>query len=243
MAKPTKFPEWAELPYVDPVVGGSNIVEPPTQLKNTGWLRKQKPPANYMNWLFNLINQWIEYFDGEFTNDIQTGDVKASYRKPSDAGMDGFWVIMDDGSISKGGAGGTTRANDDTIELYKILWDNVSDTYCPVSTGRGASAQADFDAGKTLTLAASVGRALSNVGGSPTAYVIGQPTGAQTHQLTIAELAAHTHDVQYKTTVGQWVSGGNVWDGETTTSSGSTGGDTAHNNMQPSMFLNFYIKL
>lgn len=62
--RPTKFPRWATVPYVDPVVGGSNVVEPPDQQKDIGWLRKQKPPANYTNWLFNLIYLWLEYLDG-----------------------------------------------------------------------------------------------------------------------------------------------------------------------------------
>ncbi len=65
MARPDKFPEWARLPYVDPVVGGNNIVEPPSQQKNTGYLRKQKPPAQYTNYLFNKINEWLEYLNGE----------------------------------------------------------------------------------------------------------------------------------------------------------------------------------
>jgi len=61
--KPSKLPEWALVPSVDPVVGGANIVEPPPQLKDSGWLRGQLPPANYMNWLQNLTYQWLEYLD------------------------------------------------------------------------------------------------------------------------------------------------------------------------------------
>lgn len=242
-AKPTKFPEWARTPSVDPVVGGDNIVEPAEQLKDTGWLRKQKPPANQMNWLFNLINQWIEYHDGEFSNYIQTGDVKASYRRTVEPGMDGNWVIMDDGTISKGGGGGTTRDNDDTEALFLLLWENVQDAYCPVAGGR-TTAPADFDAGKQMTLPQALGRALCNVGGTPTAYIIGQAPGAQTHQLTVAELAAHAHDVSL-------VTDDTNKDGDTdptvfyrvATTTGITGGDQPHNNIQESMFLNFYIKL
>ena len=63
MIKPSKLPEWASQPYIDPVVGGSNIVEPAQAQKDTGWLRKQYPPANYMNWLQNLHYQWLLYLD------------------------------------------------------------------------------------------------------------------------------------------------------------------------------------
>ena len=61
--RPTKLPRWATVPSVDPVVGGDNVVEPPEQQKDDGWARKQKPPANYTNWLFNLIYLWILYLD------------------------------------------------------------------------------------------------------------------------------------------------------------------------------------
>jgi hypothetical protein len=61
--KPTSIPEWASQPYTDPVVGGDNIVDPPALQKQTGWLRKQLPPANYMNWLQNLHYKWSDYLN------------------------------------------------------------------------------------------------------------------------------------------------------------------------------------
>ncbi len=61
--KPTKYPRWATVPSVDPVVGGDNVVEPPEQLKDDGWARKQKPPANYQNWLHNLTYLWLLYLE------------------------------------------------------------------------------------------------------------------------------------------------------------------------------------
>ena len=81
MAKPTKLPEWASVPSVDPVVGGANIVEPPEQQKQEGWARKQIPPANYQNWWQNLVYLWIVYHEGKIeTSGFQTGDIKATYR-------------------------------------------------------------------------------------------------------------------------------------------------------------------
>lgn len=41
----------------------TNIIEPTTGQKNTGWLVGQKPPAQFTNWQINLIDQWLQYFD------------------------------------------------------------------------------------------------------------------------------------------------------------------------------------
>jgi hypothetical protein len=70
------------------------------------------------------------------------------------------WLWLDGGTIGNAASGAGTRANQDVYDLYKHLWDRVSDTYCPVATGRGASALADFNAGKQLTLPDLRGKAL-----------------------------------------------------------------------------------
>lgn len=56
MPAPSEFPVW--IPD-----NTTNIIEPSSGQKNTGWLPGQVPPAQYFNWILNLINQWIEYFD------------------------------------------------------------------------------------------------------------------------------------------------------------------------------------
>lgn len=65
--------------------------------------------------------------------------------------------------------------------------------------------------------------------------------GAETHQLTIAEMPAHTHPIPVKDG-----DGANVGDGganpEGTPNSNSTGGDGAHENMPPYLTLNYLIK-
>jgi len=162
------------------------------------------------------------------------------------------WVIMDDGSIGKAGSGATTRANADTEALYTRLWNRVNDTWAPVSTGRGASAAADFAAGKTLTLPRQLGRALATAGAGAglTARALGEYLGEETHLLTIAEsgVVEHTHSLQR---YGSNISGGAVQvmvpSGTVDYTGGVTGGAanaaSAHNTMQPSSFMNVAIKL
>lgn len=79
---------------------------------------------------------------------------------------------------------------------------------------------------------------------------LGATGGAETHTLTEAELAAHSHSLGTNGRVqvgndngeaysGKWVSGS----GSTITySTQETGSDTAHNNVQPTIVLNYIIK-
>lgn len=112
-------------------------------------------PAFYQGEL--TPNADFESYDeiDEITQSPRTGDIKHCLRTSASGG----WLAMNDGTI--GLSSGTARANVDTFPLYKTLWDGVSDTYAPVSTGRGASAVADFSAGKTITLTRSLGRVLT----------------------------------------------------------------------------------
>lgn len=52
-AKPSSVPRWAD-------VGGA-IVEPSSGKKDIGWAAGERPPAQFFNWLLNLIYQWILY--------------------------------------------------------------------------------------------------------------------------------------------------------------------------------------
>lgn len=56
-----------------------------------------------------------------------------------------------DGSTIASGSGGTYNGAQYT-RVYAYLWNNVSNSFAPVSTGRGVSAAADFAANKTITI-------------------------------------------------------------------------------------------
>ena len=66
-AEPSKLPEWASVPGVDPVSGESNIVEPSESKKDSGFDFKERPPRQDHNWLFNLIWLWIKHFKSRIT--------------------------------------------------------------------------------------------------------------------------------------------------------------------------------
>ena len=161
------------------------------------------------------------------------------------------WVILTGASAVRtigSAASGADRANADTETLYALLWDSMADAQAPVSSGRGASAAGDFAADKTITIPDPRGRALigTGTGSGLTARTHGATGGAETHQLSVGELASHSH-VRYAQAAGSESSAplyaaanGTEVDFST---NGSQGSDTAHANMQPWLALNLICKL
>jgi hypothetical protein len=195
-----------------------------------------------------------------------TGDVKLTLKTTPDS----TWVMANDGSIGDAVSSATTLASSATQALFTLIYNNVSNTYAPVSGGRGASAAADFGAHKRLTITKMLGRTLAVAGanGGPAgAWALGQSYGEEAHALTIPELAVFTPGgtVAAATVGGQVAfaphngspdtgfaggSGGNVYQGtvmgaiDAPAFTGTAiGGGVAHNNMQPTSFLNAMIKL
>jgi len=127
----------------------------------------------------------------DVATDFGTGDIKSTFKVTPDTG----WVMLDDRTIGSASSSATNRANADTLNLYTLLWNNVSDADAPVSSGRGASAAADFAANKTLTLPKALGRAMmsAGTGASLTTRALGVALGAEAHVMTIAEMPSHDH--------------------------------------------------
>jgi hypothetical protein len=165
-----------------------------------------------------------------------TGDCKITLKTVADSG----WILANDGTIGNGSSGGTTRANADCANLFTLLW-NIDDSICPVSGGRGASAAADFAANKTIAIPKTLGRALgiAGAGSGLTSRALGVSVGAETHTLTGDEID-HLHGIPMASTAG---GGGGVLTPVGNTSLQTMNAPTAHNNMQPTTFFNFMIKL
>jgi len=70
--EPSKEPEWASVPGVDPVSGQPNIVEPSESKKDSGFNFKERPPRQDFNWWMNLVWDWVKHFKsriaGLYTN-------------------------------------------------------------------------------------------------------------------------------------------------------------------------------
>lgn len=233
------------------------------------------------------VTNWLFLTDLSNSSGFSTGDTKTTYKTTADTG----WVMANDGSIGSATSGATTRANADTQALYTLLWTNISNTYAPVSGGRGGSASADFAANKTLTLPAYLGRALAGAGAGSglTSRALGQTFGEEGHTLTLGENGTHNHTVNITdpghahgllgstssasgssiASIGASVakeicgdtnqdsasltyitnapSGGGAYVSTATTgisaATVNSGSGTAHNTMQPTVFINMMIKL
>jgi len=61
--RPSKFPRWASKRVKDELSRQFNIYEPPEIKKDIGWVAGECPPSQWMNWLSNIIHDWITYFD------------------------------------------------------------------------------------------------------------------------------------------------------------------------------------
>jgi microcystin-dependent protein len=134
---------------------------------------------------------------------LQTGDIVAKYTTGTKAGF----VRANGRTIGSTASGAAERANADTQELFEHLWN--ADSALSVSGGRGASATADFEANKTISLPDFRGRAavgLDDMGSSAAGVLTGFTTLGETAgsssttlvadqipQLTSSSNGTHTH--------------------------------------------------
>lgn len=124
--------------------------------------------------------------------------------------------------------------------------------YCPYGLGDGSTTFNIPDArGRVVAGTDNMGGTSANRLTNPTSTTggldgdnMGNTGGSETHVITVAQLAAHTHTLGSH---GTSVAGYGHLDSATATSSGtfisnSTGSDAAHNNVQPTRVSNYIIK-
>lgn len=137
--------------------------------------------------------------------------------------------------------------NASTSPQYQALYEVIGNTYggsdntdfvVPDLRGRVVAGQDDM--GGT-----SADR-LTDQSGGLDGDTLGDTGGAETHQLTESELAAHSHGIENGNDTIQSGAGSIVDIGESgagvSESTESAGGDGAHNNVQPTIILNHIIK-
>ena len=186
---------------------------------------------------FTKVN---ENFTEVYASIIQTGMMIDYFGATSPSG----WVFAHGGTIGSSDSSADYKVN--TENLFLLLWNSINDSYCPVSGGRGASASADFAAGKTLTLPDLQGKV--SVGkDSSTFSTLGQSIGSETVTLVENNLPSHTHNTEIPSSTTNAQNGAD-FDALTnastsSTASSSTGSATPVNIVQPSLVVNKIIKL
>ncbi|GEM_PF-5228473 len=168
--------------------------------------------------------------------------------------FDGKWVYLTSDTIRTIGnaSSGAAIAATWTATLFTHIWNQYSNTQCPLldssgnAASRGSSAASDYAANRRLTLPDVRGRGFISAGAGSglTARTQHAQIGEESHTLTTAELPSHFHPVPLQTSMGTGgtvsfqAAGTNQTTGQT---SNSTGGGGAHNTMQPSQIEHFII--
>ena len=137
---------------------------------------------------------------------------------------------------------------DGTTGLDSVADSTLADLYAIIGTTFGGVNAEDFD---LPDMRGNFPLGKDNMGGGSrnrvthaNADTVGSEEGEETHVLTTAELAAHTHTtsaVNSGSIGGGSLQGSDQAEGYTPSTS-STGSDTAHENMPPYMTLNYIIK-
>lgn len=193
-----------------------------------------------------------------------TGDIKPTLKTAADAG----WIMCNDGTLGNDTSGATLASTATALALYTLIWTNVPNTWAAIQdsagtpTTRGGSAGADFTASKRLPITKMLGRALgaAGAGSGLTSRALGEIEGEETHLLSVGEMPSHTHTDSghvhtppgggsfFVTGSGQSIVnvGSLSQTGATASAQANiqnTGGGGVHNNMQPTTFVNFMLKL
>jgi len=206
-----------------------------------GWqplatLEGATPPALGNHNLFSISHPDVNPSDTPADSEVLTYDAAASQWKSAPAFPTGLvlpfapsvtptgWLLCDGSAVSR--------------TAYTDLFSAIGTTY---GTGNGTT---------TFNLPDLRGRAPIGAGTgdapSATAHPLGQKMGEEAHTLTVAEMPAHTHSIS----AGKYGAQNNISGGGSIAAglgtqdpvASSTGGGGAHNNVQPSLAINFIIK-
>jgi hypothetical protein len=142
----------------------------------------------------------------DVTQVFQTGDVMWVETQGTRTG----WVRDNGRTLGAATSGASERANADCQNLFTYLWNTFADAVCPVVSGRGASAAADWAANKQITLPDKRGcqaMGLDDMGNTAAGRMAGVPiitssgtvtqpgcvVGENIHLLATTEMPAHNH--------------------------------------------------
>ncbi|XDD52557.1 phage tail protein (plasmid) [Leptospira sp. WS92.C1] len=192
---------------------------------------------------------------------FDVGDIKESARSSPLIG----WLLLNGQTIGNVGSGASNTGTN-FQNLYILLWSDWPNAAIPiqdssgVATSRGASALADWNLGKRLPLPNISGSSPMGAGNGPTltARSLGDRIGEENHLLSISEIPAHNHGGGVHnhpvSTSNFSLTGGGIstkvgFSSVTKTNTDASaaiitteGGGLGHNNIQPSLVLNFFIK-
>ena len=72
LQKPSNLPKWATEDKQDGIHGQWNVLVPPPEKQKIGYVYKEKPNRQYLNWLFRTIYDWIAYYNSKLDFSTKT---------------------------------------------------------------------------------------------------------------------------------------------------------------------------
>jgi microcystin-dependent protein len=174
-----------------------------------------------------------------------TGDISASMLSTKTG-----WILLNGQTIGNAGSG-ADYANADARDLFIAFWGGVTGNSWPVMPSRGADAVSDWNANKTIKMPDGRGRVLGMIdhgaGVNSILTLLGAGVGEEKHQLTANENGPHAHPTGPGTTTysGNSNVGGlfGYMANNNTGITGNSGAGDGHNTVQPTLGVNFFIKL
>lgn len=165
----TPAASWTKATLTDtfPTLNAADVISP---TEDDAFYVQLSIPVNQA-YEFNIAVPSLYLGDTAATNDFQSYDKIDSITNSPRTGdfrhtLNRFqlgWVPANDGTIGQQGSVATTRANTDTWPLYKLIWENTSRTWTPLSAATAGTAYADFIAGTKISLTKNLGRVLQGL--------------------------------------------------------------------------------
>lgn len=115
MARPNDYPLWATLDENDPVYGTPNKVAPSSIKKDYGQRGNKNTLRQDINFLFNKIRQWIQFFNEQYAvNDVYIVADNGQTELQISQQLGGTWEFVD------GVSGSDTLAGQAVLVFRKI---------------------------------------------------------------------------------------------------------------------------
>ncbi len=123
MARPSIYPFWATDDITDPIYGTPNKSSPETEKQDYGQRGNQNTFRQDINYLFNTIRTWIQFFDEQYELGHVVFEDNDSGQAPDEDtlsnSLGGTWEFID------GVNGQTTLAGRQVVGYRKISEANV----------------------------------------------------------------------------------------------------------------------
>lgn len=126
MARPNVLPFWATQDEIDPLFGTPNKAVPSTEKQDFGQRGQQNTLRQDINYLFNAIREWLQFFNEQYEVDdvywlVDAGQTVGTLENSISVQLGGTWEFIDGGSSDPTG----TFAGQDVYVFKKISEVNV----------------------------------------------------------------------------------------------------------------------